>query len=206
MGGDCRAGEHGPGKPGVVAGGVLVRARGRRPGASGVRGGARATGAERGTGAPSRRPMPPRSGSFAPESLRAPANARDTCLVYFFARAMGHMGAQTGVHAPQSTRMVDWSKSFVAPGAGARPSPRQPTRGCCRPSPAIKEKSLAICSRGTKRLAEDGAGLMVWLMVTRARNRVNSWPRRTHLRSTSPIFSLRMGARECHEAVAILLE
>ena len=45
MVGDRRAGERAPGKPGVVAGGARVRARSRRAGASGVRGGARAAGA-----------------------------------------------------------------------------------------------------------------------------------------------------------------
>ena len=40
MDGDRRAGERGPGKPGGVAGGARVRARGRRAGASRVRGAA----------------------------------------------------------------------------------------------------------------------------------------------------------------------
>ena len=45
MVGDRRASERGPGKPGVVAGGARVRARGRRAGGSGVHGGARTAGA-----------------------------------------------------------------------------------------------------------------------------------------------------------------
>ena len=47
---------------------------------------------------------------------------------------------------------------------------------------------------------------MVWVMVTGALFLVNYWPRRTHLRSTSPMFSLRMGERDDHEAVAVVLE
>ena len=46
---DRRAGGHGPGKPGVVAGGARARARGRRPGASRVGGGARAAGPKEGS-------------------------------------------------------------------------------------------------------------------------------------------------------------
>ena len=64
MGGDCRAGKRGPGKPGVVAGGLRVRARGRRAGGSGVRGAGGEVGHVDRRGAPACEQIEPQSGAF----------------------------------------------------------------------------------------------------------------------------------------------
>lgn len=47
---------------------------------------------------------------------------------------------------------------------------------------------------------------MVWVMVTGALFLDTFWPRRTYLRSRSLIFSAIVGARDDHEAVAVVLE
>ena len=46
---------------------------------------------------------------------------------------------------------------------------------------------------GADPLAGDGAGILVWQRLMRSIYRVNSGPRRAHLRSTSPIFSASVG-------------
>ena len=187
MVGDRRASARGPGTPGVAAGGARVRARGRRAGASGVGGGARAAGPKGGVSAPSSRLRPPRSGSFAPELLRGPGTARGTCQIFFLRPQWGTRALKQAGTYLESARRVEWSKSIVAETCWSAATASSAYVPMLSSDLARRGNRHAILQPGTKRLAGDGAGLMVWQRVMRACYDLFSGPRRAHLRRRSPI-------------------
>ena len=101
---------------------------------------------------------------------------------------------------------MDWSKSFVAEtcwSAVTASSAYAPTLSSDLAGRGGRPK---ILQPGTEWLAGDGAWWGVWLRLMRASYRVNSGPRRTYLRLTSPIFSVSVGEGELHKVVAVVVE
>ena len=102
--------------------------------------------------------------------------------------------------------MVDWSKVFVAPRCWSAFTASSAYAWVLSSNLAERDGRLAILQPGTKQLAGVGAWRGVWQRLMRASYRVNYGPRRTYLRSTSPIFTVSAGEGKVHEAVAVVLE
>ena len=102
--------------------------------------------------------------------------------------------------------MVDWSKDFVESRCWSSAVASSAYAPRLSSNLAGRDGRHAILQPGTKWLAGDGAGLMVWKRVMRASYHLPSGPRRAHLRLTSPIFSVGAGAVELHKVVAVVVE
>ena len=102
--------------------------------------------------------------------------------------------------------MVDWSKVFVAPRCWSAAIASSASARMLSSNLAQRDVRHAILQPGTKWLAGRGSGRRVWQRVMRDSSVVINGPRRTYLRSTSPIFLGSVGERELHKAVAVVLE
>ena len=102
--------------------------------------------------------------------------------------------------------MVGRSKSFVAETCWSVVTASSAYAPTLSSDLAGRGGRPKILQPGTEWLAGDGAWWGVWQRLMRASYRVNSGPRRAHLRLTSPIFLVSAGERKVQEAVAVVVE
>ena len=102
--------------------------------------------------------------------------------------------------------MVDWSKSIVESRCWSSAVASSGYAPRLSSNLAGRDVRHAILQPGTKWLAGRGSGRRVRQRVMRDSSVVINGPRRTYLRSTSPIFLGSVGERELHKAVAVVLE